>query len=101
MTDFVKKEKKGTNPVAAVVAGAVVGAGLAVAGSVLLKDKKSRDKVKKVLDNVKDQAKGYIDTVQKQVEEKKDVVEKKVEVGKKVVKKVDDTADAVKKTLKS
>lgn len=44
----------GLNPVVAAVAGAVVGAGIAVAG-VVLSDKKNRDTIQKTVGNVKDQ----------------------------------------------
>lgn len=44
---------KGTNPVMAAVAGAVV-AGVAVAGAMIMSDKKNQNKVNKIVSDVKD-----------------------------------------------
>lgn len=82
------EKKSGFNPVVAAVTGVVVGAGVAVAGIVALKDKKNREKVKQVLTNVKDQAVGYMEKIQKKVKDKKGNVEKKLADGQKEVKKV-------------
>ncbi len=57
-------QQPGINPFTAALTGAVVGAGVAVAGMFALKDKKNREMVKDVFNNVKDQAVGYIETVQ-------------------------------------
>ena len=74
MADQTKKKQDdantGVSPLVAGVAGAVIGAGLGVAGAVVLEDKDKRDEVKKVLNSVKD------------------VVEEKLETGKEEVKKV-------------
>ena len=56
--------KKGMSPMAAGVAGAVVGAGIAVAGAMALKDEKNRAKVKGALKAVKKQASEYVDDLQ-------------------------------------
>ena len=80
MTD--NNQKGGVNSVAAVITGAVVGAG--IAGVVALKDKHNRDKVKEVLENVKDQATEYVENLKKMAEDKKEEV---VEKGKKEAKK--------------
>jgi len=82
------KRKSGIDTVAAAVTGAIVGAGVAVAGAVALKDKKNREKVKQVLNNVKDQAVGYMEKMQKDVKSKKGGVENKLDDGQKEVKKV-------------
>ncbi len=68
----------GMSPVVMAVTGAVIGAGIAVAGvgAVALKDEKNRQKVKDVLDTAKDHAVDYIEDVQKQVHDKKTAVEK-------------------------
>lgn len=76
--DLQKDEKGGVNPLAAAVTGAVVGAGVAIAGVMALKDEKNRKKVQDALTNAKVQAKGYIDTVQKETEEKKAEIKEKV-----------------------
>lgn len=77
------EEKAGFNPVAAAVTGAIVGAGVAVAGIVALKDKKNRKNVRRVLDNVKDQAVEYIEDMQKQAQDKMVEVEKNLRKAKK------------------
>ena len=82
------KRKGSVNSVVAGVTGAVIGAGIAVAGAaVVLNDKKNREKVKKVLTNVKKQAISYMEGVQKQAQDKKGDVEEKLVEGKEKVKK--------------
>lgn len=82
------ENKNGFNPVATMVVGAIVGAGVAIAGAVALSDKNNRDKVKEALINAKDQAVGYIEDTQKQAETKKGEVEQKLAEGKEKVKKI-------------
>ena len=81
------REKSSVNPIAAAVTGAVVGAGIAVAGAIALKDEKNREKVKEALNTVKDQARGYVESIQKQAQEKKSDVQEKLAGGKNRVKK--------------
>jgi Skp family chaperone for outer membrane proteins len=92
MTDQKKQDdgKGGINPVAAAVTGAVIGAGVVVAGAVAvaLKDKKNREKVNQTLTNVKKQAVGYIKDMQKEVQDKKDEVRDKLTEGKEKAKRV-------------
>lgn len=68
MTNNNDDKKKGMSPMAAGVAGAVVGAGLAVAGAVALKDEKNRAKVKGALQSVKKQASDYVDEIQEKAQ---------------------------------
>jgi len=67
MTDKNLNTKKSENTTAAIagVAGAVVGAGVAVAATKLMADKDMRDKVKTTLTNVKDQVMEALDTAAK------------------------------------
>ncbi len=92
------EKNNGISPVTAAVAGAVVGAGIAVAGAVALQDENNRVKVKKVLGNVKKQATDYVEGVQKQVQEKKNEIEEKITEGKE---KIEKAAEAAKKSLDS
>jgi hypothetical protein len=55
------------NPLVAAVTGAVVGAGMAVAGAVVMSDKKNQDKVKSVAKDVQNK----VDDLKKKVEDKK------------------------------
>lgn len=59
------------NPLVAAVTGAVVGAGMAVAGAVVMSDKKNQAKVKNVAKNVSDKANNLIKDVQSQIKNKK------------------------------
>jgi hypothetical protein len=59
-TKQTQNKKSGVNPVAAGVAGAIVGAGVAVAATAAMKDEKTREQVKKVLHKVKNQASEYM-----------------------------------------
>jgi hypothetical protein len=80
--------KDSVNPIVAGVTGAVIGAGIAVAGAaVVLNDKKSREKVKGVLSNVKNQVVGYMEDMQKQAQDKKTEVKEKIAESEKTVKK--------------
>jgi len=71
-----KKEKRGVSPFVAAITGAVIGAGVAVASVITFKDKKNRDKVKKVLNNVKDQAEKYVKKSGKKIIVKKTLTKK-------------------------
>ena len=81
------ENKTGVNPTIAAITGAVVGAGFAVAGAIALKDKKTRDKVKQTLTNVKDQAINYIKEIQNQAQDSQNRIDKKLIEGKEKVKK--------------
>lgn len=82
-----KKTKKKGASIFAAIAGAVVGSGVAVAGTLFMKDKKNRDKVKKVLSNAKNQAVDYIGKIEKDVKKDKVVIKKKISTTKKNIKK--------------
>lgn len=82
---MIDQNQGGINPVAAAVAGAVVGAGIGVAGAVIMGNKKNREKISKVLNNAKDQAINYVEGVQKQAQDKKDEVEEKLTDGREKV----------------
>lgn len=85
MTELQKKKEiknlNTANQVMAAVAGAVVG-GVAVATSMVMSNKKNRDKIKAGLSNAKNQTTEYLDDV------KKKALAKKSEVKEKVVKEV-------------
>lgn len=85
---MTNKNKGGINPVAAAVAGAVVGAGVAVAGAAVLSNKKNREKIGKALNNARNQAVDYVEGIKKQAKKKKDDVEAKLTEGKVKVAKV-------------
>ena len=65
-------------------AGAAIVAGVAVASAFVLKDKKNREKVKKVLTNAKDQAIDFMDDMQKMTNKKEKKVEENLASSKKV-----------------
>ncbi len=60
------------------VTGAAIVAGVAVASAFVLKNKKNREKVKKVLTNAKDQAVNYMEDMQKKTDKKEKEIEKKL-----------------------
>ena len=62
-----KSPKKSNLPIIAGITGAVVAAGAAVAGTLFLKDKKNRDKIKKVAEEVKDTAQDYVHQAEKDI----------------------------------
>lgn len=55
------RDKKGISPIMAGVTGAVMGAGVAVAATQALKDKKTRSKLKQTISAVKDQTLSYVE----------------------------------------
>lgn len=61
-------DKKGVNPVAVGLAGAVVGAA-AAAGAIVLADEKNRKKFEKILGDLKDQGFKVLEVVQKEAKE--------------------------------
>jgi len=100
--------KRGVNPVVVAVAGAVVGAGIAVAG-VVLSDEKNREKIVKAVNSVRDDVTHYVEKTQKQIEVEKKILEKRILADKIKVKKVvasaknslDKTAKEVNNAVKS
>lgn len=86
-----KQNTKQTNgsisPVAAAITGAVVGAGMAVAGAMIMKDEKNREKVKDMLDNAKGQATKHLEKMHNSANGKKAEIESKAVEGKKTIKK--------------
>jgi gas vesicle protein len=92
MTDQKKQENVSISPAAAAVTGAVVGAGIALAGAAMLKDEKNRKKVKDVLSNVKSHAVDYMENIQKSADDKKGEIQDKLEDGKKEIKHIASTA---------
>lgn len=84
-----KLEEKniGVNPVIIAVTGAVVGAGLAVAG-VALSDEKNRKKIAKTATTVKDDVIHYLRNTQKQLNTEKKAFENRLLADKKKVNKV-------------
>lgn len=67
--------KGGFSPVTSAITGAIIGAGVAVAGTMALKDEKNREKIKEMLTNAKDQAVDFMETVQKRADDKKTEIE--------------------------
>ena len=98
----------GVNPVVVAVAGAVIGAGVAVAG-VVLSDEKNRKKIIKAATTVKDDVANYVDKAQKQMETEKKTFEKRILADRIKVEKVvasaknslDKTTKEVNKAVKS
>jgi len=89
----IKEEEKkvGVNPLVVAVAGAVVGASIAVAG-VALTDEKNRKKIEGAATKAKKLTIEYMDGIQKQVKEKKDEVEEVLSDDKEKVRKVVNSA---------
>lgn len=73
-----KKDKDSLDTMVAAVTGAVIGAGLAVAGAVALKED-NRQKMKDALIDTKDKAVKYVDDLQRQAELGAEALEDKLE----------------------
>jgi uncharacterized protein HemX len=96
MTFKIQQKQKKSNPLAAVAAGVVIGAGAAVAGAAILKDKNKREKIKKVAN----QMKVHVDNLQKVAKDK--LAESEIKAAKsenEVKKKAEEYIDATQKEL--
>ena len=80
-------EKKGINPLATGVAGAIIGAA-AAAAAIVLSDEKNRKKAEKVLGSLQKQGDMVLKEITKKALELKDVVGKGAEGAKEEVKKL-------------
>lgn len=72
----LKQVKNKNHSIIAAISGAIIGSGVAVASALFFKDKKNRDKVKKVLLNTKDQVVNYVGKIDKEVKKNKKTVKK-------------------------
>jgi hypothetical protein len=97
MIDNKKKNMGGINTVAAAVTGAIVG-GVAVAGAMVLKDEKNREKIKKTVNDVKNQSMDYVEGIRDEMDDKKDEVEEKLNLSKDSLA---ESANAAKKEVKN
>lgn len=83
-----KQTKHSSNTVAAAVTGAVVGAGVVVAGIAAMRNDKNKAKAKKIIDQVKAKASSYMKKTQDQVDDNKAKLEQTALVTKESKKKV-------------
>lgn len=86
-----KKQNGGVSTMAAAVAGAVVGAGMAVAGAIALSNEKNQEKLKGAFNDAKNKVMGLGDKVEEKVLEGKSKAaktEKTVLAAKKEVKNI-------------
>jgi len=87
------------SPIVASVAGAVVGAGVAVA-AVVLSNEKNRKKMKDLLTGMKNKATGHVEDVQKKTQEKIDEAEVKIAEGKNKAAQIGNTVEDTNKKIK-
>lgn len=72
-----KKQDSTVSPMTAAITGAVVGAGIAAAGAMALKDDNTREKAKEFINSAKDKASDYMENVQNAVKGEAAEIEKK------------------------
>lgn len=72
-------DNKKTNPAAATIVGAVIGAGIAVAANKVLSDPKKREQLKKTAVHVKGEVEKALKNVKENATDTKEQIEKKVE----------------------
>lgn len=77
MTDSKKKDV--VNPIAAAVTGAAIGAGVAIAGAVALKDEKNRKKIKGILNELKDRGENVQEDLKKEAKAKTEEIKERVD----------------------
>jgi translation elongation factor EF-1beta len=76
---MINKKNNNISSVVAGITGAAIGFGIAAVGAVaVLSDKKSSDKVKKALANVKNKTMSYLEDVQKKTDKQEKEEEKKL-----------------------
>lgn len=85
----------------AAVAGAVVGAGVAIAGAVALTDKKNQKKVEAVISRGQKMAREYSDDVNGKTKEVKKAVDQTVKTGKEKADKLAKVIKTAKKGVKN
>ena len=90
------EHREGMGSMVAAMTGAAVGAGIAIAGAVALKDEKNMDKIKEIMTNVKDQVSGQVDNIKKNMEQEKTEIDEQIAEGKE---KADIIANTAKDTL--
>lgn len=98
--EIQKKEKRqGINPVFAAVTGALIGASVAITGALTFKDKKNRDKAKKVLIDVKNKSQDFLKKAEDLLKEEETELKPKIVKAKKKIKKIvkNDVIKGVKK----
>lgn len=89
-----------SNTLSAVATCVVIGAGVVAASAAILQDRKKREKIKKVVKNVKRHVTGYMNDIQKKADEKNKEEKIKANENKEVLKnKVEKSIDAVQDTL--
>ena len=81
-------EGVGVNPIVAGIAGAAVGAGIAVAATNAMKDEKTRERVKDVFDTVKGKAMDYVESVKETVADEGEMIKAKTKDGTKAASKM-------------
>lgn len=93
-----QEENVGVNAVVVAVAGAVVGAGIAVAGA-MLSDEKNREKIVKAATTAKDDVTQFVEDKQKQIATEKEALEDRIQADKiKMQKVVASAKDSLHKT---
>jgi len=91
MKKIKQNKKRGVSPVATAVAGMVVGAGIAVAGAIVLSNENNQKKMKGVYNKTKNKIVDYVDNVNAKVNGQKETIKGKI----------DDNKNKATKTLKT
>lgn len=79
------KKNKGISPVMSAVAGSILGAGVAIAGAIVLSRGENKKKVSDVIKNVKNVAGSFVKKVKNESLDKKEEIQKKLSDEKEVV----------------
>ncbi len=95
-SDSYGKVSGGISPVTAALAGAIAGAGVAIAGAVALSKQSNRDKITKVVNEVKTKATKFAKKAKKNAKSGLDMMEDKKD---EVVNSVDNAVKVARKTL--
>jgi len=93
-----EKDQTKSSSLANIAKGAMIGAGIAVAGAAVLRNEKNRAKLKTAVENAKNRVNGYLDQVDDEVDDQANELNQKIGEVKKTVKKA---TRGVKKQVKS
>ncbi len=77
---FINKQG---SPLAAGIAGLIIGAGVAVVTTKALSDKKTREKIMESISNTRERISDFVKEAKKEAAEKKEMVEHRIRIGSK------------------
>jgi hypothetical protein len=79
MNDYPRRSDNSLNPFVAGITGVVIGAGLAIAGAMALKNEKNKKKIKGILDKLEDKTDNMVQDVKNTANQTKTQAENRMD----------------------